>query len=172
MRRFFATLMLFSGMLLMAQSLPSAKAEVEGVHLEDPEQIRRADALINSLMSPFCPGKTLASCTSPAAGDWREEIRAWIAEGLSDDQIRVKLQERVPGHDLLGSPETSLGWALPILLSIATGTALYLLLERLRRQKSRRDRATAEAAVHGELSEIAQTEFAQRVEDELDALDE
>lgn len=50
-----------------------------------------ANQVNQQVLSPFCPGKTLAMCTSPAAADVRRDIQVWAAEGKKVDEIKEKL---------------------------------------------------------------------------------
>ena len=46
---------------------------------------RRAQRLADDLKSPFCPGKTLKTCTSPNAAKVRRDIQEMVLQGMSDD---------------------------------------------------------------------------------------
>ena len=48
----------------------------------------------DELKSPFCPGKTLLTCTSPNAFTLRAEMRRELLQGYKDDEILSKLRER------------------------------------------------------------------------------
>jgi len=67
-------------------------AETDGQGL-DPVA-RRVSRLSNELHSPFCPGKTLLTCTSYQAIEVRREIRDLAAEGKNDTQIIEILQAK------------------------------------------------------------------------------
>ena len=69
-----------------------AFAEPEGQAL-DPVA-RRVSRLSNELHSPFCPGKTLLTCTSYQAVEVRREIRDLAAAGKNDDEIIQILQAK------------------------------------------------------------------------------
>ena len=97
----------------------------------------RARAIADNVMSPFCPGMTLAACTSPAAAEWRQDIREWVDQGLGDDEIRSRLEQRA-GRDLSGTPRSSLGWLIPVGLGATSLVLLALLLRKwVRRQPKR-----------------------------------
>jgi cytochrome c-type biogenesis protein CcmH/NrfF len=127
------------------------------------EQSRRAHAIASKVMSPFCPGSTVATCSSPRAAEWRSDIRKWVMEGLSEEEIRTRLQRRTPGRDLSGTPRTAFGWTLPLVL---VGLGAILLLWLLRRFSRARPPAgnDAPAADDSRLDE--------RLENELDRLDD
>ena len=91
-----------------------------------PELEREAEAIAGSIMSPFCAGRTVSAC--PNAGPWREDIRRWVSEGVDANEIKRRLAERVPEHNLMGVPGNRLGWALPVGLGvIAIGILVFLL---------------------------------------------
>ena len=52
---------------------------------------RRAQRLADDLKSPFCPGKTLKTCTSPNAAKVRRDIQEMVLQGMSDDAIVASL---------------------------------------------------------------------------------
>lgn len=115
----------------------------------EQEPSPRVAGLARSIMSPFCPGRTLQSCPSPEAARWVADIREWTAEGRSDEQILQRLQARVPGFALAGPP-TSTGWLLGLLPVAAASLVLLLVLRRLLSLRGQalaveRDRATAHA---------------------------
>ncbi len=53
---------------------------------------RRAQKLADDLKSPFCPGKTLKTCTSPNAAKLRREIQDMVKRGMSDADIIYQLK--------------------------------------------------------------------------------
>jgi len=90
------------------------------------EASRRASSLFDSTLSPFCPGRTLASCPSSKATAWRQDIRTWVAQGLGDEEIVARLQQRVPGFQLEGTPSTDWSWAGPLLVMALLTLAFVL----------------------------------------------
>jgi len=94
------------------------------------EQAKRAQDLNRTVMSPFCPGRTLEGCPSPSAKQWRDDIREWVAQGLSSDEIRRRLYQRTE-QDLTGSPSTALDSVLPFIVTLAALVLLVLLLRKL-----------------------------------------
>ncbi len=108
----FAMLMLAAPAAALAQSPATDTGQVEEHTL----------ALSRRIMSPFCPGRTLASCTSFQAHEWIDEIREMVARGMTDEQIYSNLQERVPDTDISGKPGGGWNTALPILaILLVTG---------------------------------------------------
>ena len=115
-----------------AVSLVLASLSVVGA--QDAAADRRAVRIERSLMSPFCPGKTLHGCPSPRAGEWRADIRRWIGEGVSDAAIFERLQSRVPDFDLTGRPAGTADWAIP---TGAAAFATFVLIAVARRWRPR-----------------------------------
>lgn len=120
MRRWLGLLVLACG-LLAAAGLASAQAEPESVQAE-PEGW--AYALANELMSPYCPGRTLAECPSSQA----ETLRVWLivqeASGRSRAEVEAELVERFGERILPAPPARGFGlaaYALPALLFLAGG---------------------------------------------------
>jgi cytochrome c-type biogenesis protein CcmH/NrfF len=107
----------------------------------DATTARRAHALSGDLMSPFCPGRTLADCPSPDAAAVREEIRARLERGESEGDVRRLLESRF-GDDVHGLPRDAFGWAAPVVILVTGAGLLALALRAL----SRRDPSSAERA--------------------------
>ncbi len=102
---------------------------------DDPESVRAraAHELARDLMSPFCPGRTLAECSSPDAGAVREEIRERLRVGEEPASIRARIEARFGDH-VIGVPRERFGWALPIVVLVAGAGALVFALRRLLRR--------------------------------------
>jgi cytochrome c-type biogenesis protein CcmH/NrfF len=93
------------------------------------ERERVAESIAQSIMSPFCPGRTVSAC--PVAGPWRDDIRKMVDEGVDPDEIKRILAARVPEHNLMGVPKNRLGWVLPVGLGVIAVGFLVWLLRRL-----------------------------------------
>jgi cytochrome c-type biogenesis protein CcmH/NrfF len=105
---------------------PASAAPSTGSHLSPEENEREAESIARSIMSPFCPGRTVSAC--PVAGPWRADIRQWVIEGVDPDEIKARLAARVPQHNLMGVPGNRLGWVLPVGAALlAVGTLIFLM---------------------------------------------
>lgn len=75
--------------------------------------------LAGEIMSPYCPGRTLAACPSAAAAELRTEVAARRAAGESRDALIDSLVRRF-GEEIRGAPRpTGVGlllWLWPPLL--------------------------------------------------------
>lgn len=104
----------------------------------DASQARaEAQALFREVMSPFCPGLTLADCPSPAAFDLRNEIDARLKRGESRQAILDELVAAY-GPQLLADPsDTALGrvvWGVPLVLSALAALAVTVFVRRATRE--------------------------------------
>lgn len=119
-------------------------------------------SLSNDLMSPYCPGRTIAACPSPQARQLEDHILAEAKSGKSRDEIESALVARF-GEEIVGyapQPVLLVGGALVGLL------ALVLLFVMGRRWARRAEPAMAAAGD----SAPTQAEL-DRLEDALDEED-
>ena len=103
----------------------------------DPATEARLKALAEELRCLVCQNQTIADSTAPLAVDLRNQIRAQIKDGRSNDQIRDYMVQRYGDFVLYRPPlkaTTVLLWAGPFgLLIVAIGMLAYLI--RRRRQE-------------------------------------
>lgn len=97
-----------------ADSSSGAPAAVP-THAEVEQQ---AAELFGKVMSPFCPGRTIANCPSPQAADLQIAIKDKLANGESPDEIEAELYTTF-GDDIRAIPRARgfnlLAWAVPVL---------------------------------------------------------
>ncbi len=88
---------------------------------------QQAAGLAHQLMSPFCPGKLLADCTSPNAGELRQAIEGRLTAGESLEAIKAGLVQQY-GPEILGAPPAQgvglLAWLVPALLGLASAAGI------------------------------------------------
>ena len=75
---------------------------------------KRVNRLSDQLKSPFCPGKTLMTCTSFEAYRLRQEMTAMILAGKSDEQILLALRDSF-GDQLENPPQPWYTVLVPVL---------------------------------------------------------
>lgn len=63
---------------------------------------RQAAQFFDSVMSPYCPGRTLSACPSDDARILRDEIRARLAAGAQPEEVEAELKRRF--GDISGGP--------------------------------------------------------------------
>ncbi len=126
-------------MLLCAATAIGAgcgKAAEPGPGQLSPSPDREAQSVIRSTASPFCPGKTLDSCPSPKASEWRRDVHAWAKDGVPATEIRSRLQARTPGFDLSIRPARWSGW-IPVAALLFSTFVMWLVARRLLRKQRR-----------------------------------
>lgn len=101
--------------------------------LRGGEPASDARDLARELMSPYCPGRTLAECPSPNARVLREEILVRLRAGEQVSSIRRDLILRF-GDDIRGVPAASgLGvivWWTPALVALTTLVGVAVVVRR------------------------------------------
>ncbi len=142
------------GVLLLGLALPATAepAELEGWAYE----------LSHDIMSPFCPGRSLADCPSPQA----ESLRAWIviqeATGRSRDDVEAELLERY-GDVIRSAPRAEgiglTAYAIPVLAFVVGGGVVAVFLRRNTR---------AGPASPGPIAEAPDPELARLVDEDLE----
>lgn len=127
--------------------------------LADPDQTLQS--LSNDLMSPYCPGRTIASCPSPQARQLEDHILEQAQAGKSREEIEQALVQRFGSEivDYAPPPVLLYGSALLGLL------ALVLLVMMGRRWAARRPAAATTGPAGPSRAEL------DRLEDALDEVD-
>jgi len=90
--------------------------------------------LSRDLMSPFCPGRTLASCPSPQAAELIQWIILQEQAGATRAEVEEQLYARY-GDVMRGAPKPE-GWGLaayviPVLAALVGIGLVWLVLRRL-----------------------------------------
>ncbi len=138
-----------------------------------------ASELSQDLMSPYCPGRTIASCPSPNARKLEAFMLAEAKAGKGRAEIEGELVKRFPDiQGYVGRPELLWGTALGAILAIVA-------LAWAARRWVARGRVGAPAAVAGSMGAAAAAEVGLRgqagsaskreldaLEDALDEVDE
>jgi cytochrome c-type biogenesis protein CcmH/NrfF len=146
---------------------------------EDPAAERVLHDLSTELMSPYCPGRTIASCPSQQARKLEDHILAEAKSGKTREQIEAQLVERF-GSDIVGyRAPASVTWGAAMIGALALGMVAVLGRRWVRRRAAGRAGsvaaagAAAGAAVASEGGTRGPTrEELDRLDDELDAIDE
>lgn len=101
----------------------------------------KASELYDEVMSPFCPGRTLANCPSPQAAQLREQIKQLLAAGSTDEQIKEELYEAY-GEVVLGAPRKEgfglLAYILPALFILLGAVVLAYWITSMKRAPAAR----------------------------------
>ena len=124
----------------------------------------QARALFTEVMSPFCPGLTLADCPSPNAFTMRGDIVRRLKNGESRQAIVNELVKTYGAQILADPSDTPIGsivWGVPFALSVLAAAGLAFFLRRATRNR------TKEAAD----PRAESPQMRSRVDDELAAMD-
>ena len=109
---------------------------------------RAARDLSGELMSPFCPGRTLADCPSPDAARLRRQIEARLEAGETAERIVAGFADQY-GEALLAAPPPRgwgmVAWAVPGLAVFVAGVLVVVWLRRHRTTSASPSAPTAPA---------------------------
>jgi cytochrome c-type biogenesis protein CcmH len=90
--------------------------------------------LAADLMSPYCPGRTLASCPSPQAAELVQWMALQEAAGASREEVVAILVDRF-GEEILGAPPakgiTLWAYVFPVLGFVVGGVLAFVVLRRI-----------------------------------------
>jgi cytochrome c-type biogenesis protein CcmH/NrfF len=120
-----------------AQGTPSAPAATAqpDARLAAGEVHPEAAALIDQIMSPFCPGLILTNCPSLSADSLRRAIRERFAAGASREQVMKELTATY-GEAIRSAPDRSgfglIAWVVPGGLVLVGGLLLTAFIRRRR----------------------------------------
>jgi cytochrome c-type biogenesis protein CcmH/NrfF len=92
---------------------------------------RRVRQMSDELRSPFCPGKTIMTCTSYQAFELRREIEAMVRSGMTDAEILKKLKT-VHGDDISNPKQPWYTFFVPFLPFIVLGGLIFWIVRRWR----------------------------------------
>jgi cytochrome c-type biogenesis protein CcmH len=138
---------------------PSTGAAAPERSPHDEDVLREARNIYNQIMSPYCPGQSLANCGSGAAEVLRAQIRDRLADGDSSEEIIASLVEEF-GESVMAAPPNRgfarLAWIGPFAILLA---GLVLVVVYLRRHTARLEKTDGQ----NEIDSVLRA----RVEDEL-----
>lgn len=130
MIRFLALVLFCAGCLTAApvSAQPTGDAPMsETAKASDHQAARLASKIADQLKSPFCPGKTLLTCTSGKAFEVRKEIKRYLDEGKSQEEVIELLQARY-GDEIRNPPQPWLTGLVPILPFILGALVLVIAI--------------------------------------------
>ena len=143
---------LLAWLLLLALSLGSAGAREAAPMADDPAVEKRLVAISEEMRCLVCQNESLAASRSELALDLRRELRAQIAQGRSDAEIRDFMVSRYGDFVLYRPPVKPTTWLLwfgPFVMMVA-GVAVLLVYLRRRNAAMTPDRLTEEEAERAE----------------------
>ena len=128
---FFLILFLNVPLTLSAQDASkTTEVPMRQSEFSDAEEDRlnaRVNGLSDELKSPFCPGKTLTTCTSPEALNLRVRMKQMMIDGMTDDEIIAQLNEEY--GEKLDNPEqpdyTVVIYILPLIFACLAAVVVF-----------------------------------------------
>jgi cytochrome c-type biogenesis protein CcmH len=86
------------------------------------------NAIANKLFCPVCENIPLDACGTAACADWRNEIRLFLSQGMTEDEIRTDFVRRF-GDRVVGVPQDPLLNALSLITPwVMVGIGLLVVL--------------------------------------------
>ena len=129
------------------------------------EASRRVNRLSDQLKSPFCPGKTLLTCTSYQAFKLRKEMTQMIAEGKSDPEILAALRDSF-GDDIENPIQPWYTAIVPI-LPFVFGALIALWMFSMWLRGSQRKASEGEQVAEPEVDEAQRERLKALLRDDL-----
>lgn len=124
--------LLFFGLLMptaVQAQAPAPASSAAAPASMDPVQVdRRVRKLSDELKSPYCPGKTLMTCTSYQAFELRREMKQMVQSGQSDAEIIAVLNDRFD-NDVSNPPQPWYTIVVPF-LPYVLGLVLIVIVAR------------------------------------------
>jgi len=81
--------LLCAALLLCLGSAPANAQDAGEIELQNA---RRTRQILDQVMSPYCQNRTLAECPAAAAEVERQKVRRWVDAGISEDDIKTRLE--------------------------------------------------------------------------------
>ena len=129
--------MIFALLLLLQLNVPDAQQFVgspKGAPLVGQQLSTRTHEVASLLRCPVCQGMSVADSPSEMAVNMKEQVRALLARGYTEEQI-LKYFELSYGQFVLLKPKfegvTGMVWVLPILALVIGGAIVFLKLRKL-----------------------------------------
>ncbi|MEO0982679.1 MAG: cytochrome c-type biogenesis protein [Pseudomonadota bacterium] len=99
-------------------------------HVLDPRQEARAQALMREIRCVACENEPISQSGAAIADDMRNRVRAMIADGASDAEVRAWFSDRY-GEIVLFRPESRglsglVLWSAPLAMLLAGGAIVLV----------------------------------------------
>ena len=125
-------------MPLAATAQPAPPAPIAVAKFSDPAMEERARNLQRQLRCLVCQGESIDESRAPLAADLRQLVRAQMAAGKSDTEIKSYLVARFGNFVLMKPPlesDTWLLWLGPFLVLGAAGAVAWVTIKKASRQE-------------------------------------
>ncbi|GAB4478883.1 MAG: hypothetical protein Kow00124_23800 [Anaerolineae bacterium] len=128
------TLLLLAALALGA--VPAVLAQEGGPGVVPPAPVTddQVNAIAKQLYCPVCENVPLDVCGTKACADWRDEIRAMLEDGRSEEEIKAYFTDRY-GRRVLATPDARgidvVIWVMPVVAVIGGAALLVTTLRRM-----------------------------------------
>jgi len=150
--------LLFAFSLATAANAAAFAQEATPIPVSDDQ----VNAIARQLYCPVCENVPLDVCGTQACQDWREEIRAKLAEGWTEAQIEQYFSARFGDRVLATPPARGLNWLIYLVPPLAFVAGVYILFRGIQSWK----KGTAEFEDEVEVPE-SDAAYVARLEEEL-----
>lgn len=147
---------------------PEGMAKGSGLKIHDENERRFFGDLL--CMCGGCQRESLSECICGSADQYRDEVRAMMAEGLTQEQIKDEWRRRYGPQALAVPPNKGASRLLYVapLLAIATMAGIVVMVLRRFRARDREKIAAAGPPVAGK----GRDEYDDKLDEELKQLDD
>lgn len=105
---------------------------LDATEFDDPQELKRYQALTEELRCLVCQNETIAGSSAPLAVDLRQQVAKQINAGQSDEQIRAYMTERY-GEFILYRPSDSgagkILWVAPLFFLLFAAFVFVIVIE-------------------------------------------
>lgn len=137
---------------------------------QEPVTDDEVNAVARNLYCPVCENTPLDVCPTQACQDWRDEIRAQLAAGKSEEEIQQYFVQRYGPRVLAEPPREGFNqivWLLPI-VGVVVGAILFgVYLRNLRKESDDRTIEIEQSAAPVPPPAADEDEYISRVEKEV-----
>jgi cytochrome c-type biogenesis protein CcmH len=150
-------------LLLLSLAVAGVALAQDGAPQEPSDD--EVNAIAKQMYCPVCENTPLDVCPTQACAEWRELIRDKLAEGWSEEQIKVYFVEQFGDRVLAEPPRRGLNWLVYVIPPLAFLAGVVILYRAFQVWRAATPQAPAEVA--RPQAELPEDEYVNRLEEEL-----
>ena len=150
---------------LALTAVPAALAQ-EGTPVISDDEVNE---IASQMFCPVCENVPLDVCPTQACHQWRETIRAMLAEGATEEEIKAHFVQQYGDRVLAEPPREGFNWLIYVVPPVAVLIGAVLLIGRMRAWKRPASAPASAGPEPGETAEkegAADTDYIRRLEEE------
>ncbi|MFU8805405.1 MAG: cytochrome c-type biogenesis protein CcmH [Bradymonadaceae bacterium] len=106
--------------------------------VRSPDEVSRITRDVSQeILSPYCPGKTLAMCPSSSAADARREVQSMAQGGMDKEEIKMELIKRYGDEFLIVEASAEDNYTLLGAVLASFGLSVFAVAFLARRRKGK-----------------------------------